>query len=200
MYSGNLGRMHHFEMLLAAADRLRGDPEFLFLLAGSGPALGSVRAQAEARGLRNFLIHSMFPESVLREALGLASVHVITLRESALGVSVPGKLYGIMAAARPVIFLGPARSEVALAIEEEQCGFVVAEHDTECLVRLLGELRANPLLLQKLGARGRRAFLQRYRESHVCLQFCQQIERAARLGAAARLVDTSFSLNSRPSE
>ena len=200
MYSGNLGRMHHFETLLAAADRLRGEPEFHFLFAGSGPALGTIRRQAEARGLRNLLIHSIFPESVLREALALASVHVITLRESAVGVSVPGKLYGILAAARPVIFLGPAHSEVALAIQEEQCGFVVPEHDTDCLVRLLRQLRTCPLSLQRLGTRARTAFLQRYRQSHACLQFCQEIERAARQGAAAHLVNASFGLNRRPSE
>ncbi len=198
MYSGNLGRMHHFETLLRAAERLRGDPQFLFLFSGNGPALGRIRTQAG--GLGNVLIHSLFPESVLREALALASVHLITLRESAAGISVPGKLYGIMAAGRPVIFIGPARSEVALAIREERCGFVVPEHDTESLVRLLRELRAHPLTLQRLGARARAAFLQRYRESHIAMHFCRQIEGAARPGAPAHLVNASFGLNSRPSE
>ena len=35
-YSGNLGRAHEFETVLAAAERLRDDPRFVFLMIGGG--------------------------------------------------------------------------------------------------------------------------------------------------------------------
>jgi len=178
MYSGNLGRMHHFETIVAAAQRLTRDAGFTFLFAGSGPGLDQLRAQANTRGLDRIVIHPLFSEEMLREALALADVHVVTLRNSAAGVSVPGKLYGAMAAGRPVIFIGPEESEVARTIREEQCGFVVPANDPEPLVKLLCQLRADPATRELLGQRARAAFQTRYCQSRRCKEFSRAIERA----------------------
>jgi glycosyltransferase involved in cell wall biosynthesis len=178
MYSGNLGRMHHFETILAAAERLQDEAGFVFLFSGAGPGLERVRQAAAERGSDRIRVHPRFPEEILPEALALASVHVITLRNSAAGVSVPGKLYGAMAAGRPVIFLGPAHSEVALTIREERCGFVIAADDAGSLVNVLRQLRADPATAEALGRRGRDAFQKRYCQSQRCAQFSRTIERA----------------------
>ncbi len=177
MYSGNLGRMHDFETILAAAERLHDDARFVFLFSGAGSALEQVRQQAARRGREQIRIHPLFPEEMLPEVLALASVHVITLRPSAAGVSVPGKVYGAMAAGRPVIFIGPAESEVAMTIREEGCGFVIAAGDAATLVDVLRQLRADPAAAETLGNRGRDAFRNRYSQSHRCAQFSQAIER-----------------------
>jgi len=176
MYSGNLGRMHHFEAVLGVAELL--DRGFVFLFSGSGPGVEQLRAEAKRRGLEQIVIHSFFPEEILPEALALGDVHLITLRNSAAGVSVPGKLYGAMAAGRPVIFIGPAQSEVALTIQEERCGYVVAESDMESLAQALLALRADRARAEALGCRARAAFLVRYCQSRRCAQFSQAIERA----------------------
>lgn len=176
-YSGNLGRVHHFESLLAAAERFQQDSRVVFFFSGSGPGVEQVRRLAKARGLRNIRIHPLFPEKILSEALALASVHVITLRNSAQGISVPGKVYGAMASARPVIFLGPARSEVALTLQEEGCGIVIAPNDTDSLVHVLERLRTHPGEAETLGQRGRDAFRRRYCQSVRCAQFSQMVER-----------------------
>jgi len=176
-YSGNLGRVHHFESLLAAAERFREDVGVVFFFSGSGPGVERVRRSAEARGLRNVLIYPLFPEEILGEALALASVHVITLRPSARGVSVPGKVYGAMASARPVIFLGPEGSEAALTLQEESCGMVIAPEDTDALTQVLEQLRAHPAEAETLGLRGREAFLRRHCQSVRCAQFSQTVER-----------------------
>jgi putative colanic acid biosynthesis glycosyltransferase WcaI len=178
MYSGNLGRMHHFATILNAAERLRDDADFVFLFSGAGPGLEQLRQQAAVCAGDQIRIHPLFPEQFLPEALALASVHVITLRNSAAGVSVPGKLYGAMAAGRPVIFLGPAHSEVAMTIQEEGCGFVIAASDATSLVEVLRQLRAHPAIADALGRRGRDAFQKRYCQSRRCAQFSQTIERA----------------------
>jgi hypothetical protein len=50
------------------------------------------------------------------------------------GLSVPSKLYGIMAAARPVIFIGPNQSEVARIIKQAQCGHVIRPGDINAAI------------------------------------------------------------------
>jgi hypothetical protein len=53
------------------------------------------------------------------------------------GLSVPSKLYGIMAAGRPVIFIGPEQSEVAFVIKEAQCGQVIHPGDSTAAIAAL---------------------------------------------------------------
>ena len=54
----------------------------------------------------------------------------------------PSKLYGILAAGRPVLYVGPATTEVARTIVRERVGEVVPNGDVEgahaALERLLG--------------------------------------------------------------
>lgn len=178
MYSGNFGRMHQFEGLLAAAEELRDDAGTVFLFSGTGPRLDYVRQVAAKRRLDNLIIRPPFPEEVLSEAFALASVHVISLRSRALGISVPGKLYGAMASGRPVIFVGPERSEAALTVREEECGFVVDPDDTSALLGALRQLKDNPVLAEALGCRGRDAFRKRYCQSRLCTQLSEYIESA----------------------
>jgi len=50
-YSGNLGRAHEFDTVLAAAERLRQDPRFVFLFLGSGHQMDKLVRIVKTRGL-----------------------------------------------------------------------------------------------------------------------------------------------------
>ena len=53
------------------------------------------------------------------------------------GLSVPSKLYGILAVGRPVIYIGPEESEVALVIRESKCGYVIRPGDVQGAIKAL---------------------------------------------------------------
>jgi hypothetical protein len=53
------------------------------------------------------------PYEKLSESLSAGSVHVVTLKEGMQGTLVPSKFYSALAVAKPVIFVGPRRCEVA---------------------------------------------------------------------------------------
>jgi glycosyltransferase involved in cell wall biosynthesis len=73
----------------------------------------------------------------LRYSLAAGDVHLVTLKANMAGLSVPSKIYGIMAAGRPVIFIGPPDSEVAHLVREAACGFVIGPGDVEGAVQAL---------------------------------------------------------------
>ena len=70
------------------------------------------------------------------------------------GLLLPSKFYGVMAAARPTIYIGPAASEVARVIAEENCGFAVANGDCASLVAAIRQLQSIPGSAEAMGARG----------------------------------------------
>ncbi len=127
MYSGNLGLAHPIGALLDAATRLAETaPEALVVFVGDGPQRAWAAAEVARRGLSNVRFLPFQPAARLAESLGAADVHLVAMDEALVGLVVPSKLYGALAAGRPVVFAGPEASEAARLIREHGCGTVVA--------------------------------------------------------------------------
>ena len=177
MYSGNAGIVHDFGPIFEAMRELRDDPRIFFLFVGGGARRAEVEAFAEREKLSNFEYRDYFPRELLGHSLSIADVHLISLRQSFVGVSVPSKLYGAMASARPIVFVGPRACETADAIHDARCGVVVdpAEGgDAAAGKRIASVLRAwsdVPEVCEELGARGRLAFVERYDHRLSCAAF-----------------------------
>jgi hypothetical protein len=75
---------------------------------------------------------------------------------------VPSKVYGILAAARPILFIGPAAATPALIIERHRCGWRFECGDVEGVTRLLQHLADNPHEVMEAGQRARQALVDCY--------------------------------------
>jgi len=177
MYSGNAGIVHDFGAIFEAMRALRNDPRIYFLFVGGGPRRAEVEQFARREGLTNFAYHDYFPRDMLRHSLSMANVHLISLRQHFVGISVPSKLYGAMASARPILFVGPNQCETADAIRDAQCGITVDPldgGDAAAGTRIAEILRAwadVPAVAAALGASGRSAFVERYDHRLSCAAF-----------------------------
>jgi glycosyltransferase involved in cell wall biosynthesis len=140
LYSGNLGLAHDFETLMGAAKRLGSDGiELVF--AGEGPRLDEVRRLTAGLPCVSFLPPQ--PKQNLSVFLAAADVHLVTMRAGLEGLVVPSKAYGAMASRKPLIFVGPAGSEIARVIDETGAGTAVRNGDAEALVSALRKELAN---------------------------------------------------------
>lgn len=154
LYSGNLGRVHEFETVLAAARALRDDERLRFVFAGHGPRRAEV-ARAAA-GLPNVRLADGVPAASLAERLLAADVHLATLREGFAGISVPSKAASAWAVGRPTLFIGPAESDVARATRVAELGAEARNGDVASVVLALQELAALPEVCRGHGANARR--------------------------------------------
>jgi glycosyltransferase involved in cell wall biosynthesis len=180
MYSGNAGIVHDFDAICGAMRLLRNDPRIHFLFVGDGPRRQEIERFARAHDIGNFEYRGYFPREQLRYSLSIADVHLISLRAPFVGISVPGKLYGIMASARPALFVGPERCESAETILGAGCGAVIdpgtAAADTaERIAAVLRRWAQQPEEARTLGASGRAAFLSTYERTPNCQAFAHII-------------------------
>lgn len=152
MYSGNAGLIHTFDSLCQAALQLRDDPQFVFLFVGGGKRIDEIKAFVEKEQLTNILVKSYFPREQLAQSLRLADAHVITLRDGMQGVAVPCKLYGIMAASKPCIFIGPTHCETADTIVKHNAGVTLATNDVRGLVDAIQSLPNESALWAQRGS------------------------------------------------
>ena len=157
MYSGNMGRAHDFATVLGAARRLqeRREQKILFLFVGEGPEEQMVRRAVSEQKLGNVRFLHPQPAKALSENLGAGDLHLVTMKEGMEGLVVPSKFYGVMAAARPTLFVGPKDSEVARMIHEHGIGQVIAPGDDAILAEVILRYRADPDLVKSEGNKAR---------------------------------------------
>ena len=157
-YSGNLGRVHEFNAVIGAADRLKNRPEFVFLFIGAGARIEEVRSAARARGLENIRFLPPAPREQLAAALAAADAHLVTLRPEFAGLVYPSKLAGVLAAGRPVLFVGPLGGEIARLLERERCGLAVAPAEGNRLAEIVAQWQASPAARAQQGRQARAAY------------------------------------------
>ena len=155
MYSGNMGTCHTFDEMIAAAEKLKTQPNIRFMLIGEGVRKGEIKKSIDLFGLNNCQLMSYVPEEELTQSLMSADVHLITLEKGFDGLVVPSKAYNIMALGKPIIYVGSNNGEIARLIQESNCGVVVEPKDNDRMVKTIMAYLANPELKELHGHNGK---------------------------------------------
>ena len=101
----------------------------------------------------NIMILHFQPNEVYNDIISASHVHLVTLREGIEGIAVPSKIYGILAAGRPVIAMVPEHSEIAYIVKEENCGIVLSPTDLTGLIDAIRLLKSDESLSKTNGAK-----------------------------------------------
>ncbi len=178
LYSGNMGLAHEFDTVLDAAERLAADPRILLAFVGGGPRRAEVEAEARRRGLSNVEFLPYVPREQLGDSLTAGDVHLVTLRERMPGLLVPSKIYGILAAGRPSVYVGPQQGEIADILDSGRCGIGVRGGDADALAEAIRGYANDPARTREHGANARRSFEMRFTREHGVDAFRELLDRA----------------------
>jgi glycosyltransferase involved in cell wall biosynthesis len=162
LYSGNLGLPHDVDTISAAMDQLQADDRFDFLFIGAGPRRKSLEEFCKSKKLAHVSFAPHRKRDQLSQSLASAHIGLVTQRTECLGSVVPSKIYGLMAAGRPILFIGPRLATPSLIIKRYRCGWQVDCGDADGVVSLLRRLAAEPQLVRQAGFRARHAFVEHY--------------------------------------
>ncbi len=141
LHAGNIGFYGAWETLIAAAQKLTGDGIGLVFV---GEGAQRAQLEAAANGASNVRFLPFFPGNKIPSVLAAADAHLITIKRGLEGVVVPSKMYGILAAGRPIVAVAPGETDaVALG---EKLGFSVGADpdDPEQAAKVVRELAADP--------------------------------------------------------
>lgn len=178
-YSGNLGRAHECDTMLAAANILQDDPNIAFLMIGGGYHTSALRAKAEREGVTNIVFRPYQPLHALAASLSAADLHWISLKPELEGLIVPSKVYGILAAGRPVLAVTDADGEIARLVERHGCGAQVAIGDHRGFAQYVRDLAADPARADQLGQAARRAATQSFARATALASWRQTVSQPA---------------------
>jgi colanic acid biosynthesis glycosyl transferase WcaI len=154
VHAGNLGFYGAWNTLVIAARNLASEGVGLVFV-GDGAQRSQVQAAASGSGNIRFL--EFFPASKIPSVLAAADAHVITVKRGLEGVVAPSKMYGILAAGKPIVAVAPKETDaVSLGIQR---GFAVgADPDLPGeVVNAVRALASNPSKLKAMGEAARAA-------------------------------------------
>jgi colanic acid biosynthesis glycosyl transferase WcaI len=148
LHAGNLGFYGAWGTLVAAARELAGEGVGLVFV---GDGAQRVPLEAAAAGLENVRFLPFFPPSKIPSVLAAADAHIITVKRGLEGVVVPSKMYGILAAGKPIVAVAPQETDAASLGARK--GFAVsADPDSsEQLVSVIRTLLQSPHSLKSMG-------------------------------------------------
>ena len=154
LHAGNLGFYGAWETLVAAARNL-ADEGIGLVFVGDGAQRGQI--EAAAADCTNVRFLPFFPASKISSVLAAPDAHVVTVKRGLEGVIVPSKMYGILAAGKPIVAVAPKDTDVAKLGEER--GFAVAADpdDASRVADVVRQVFRNAETLQRMGEAARAA-------------------------------------------
>lgn len=190
MYSGNFGIVHDVETMCEAARLLRDDQRIVFAFVGGGKRKREVEAFVAEQKL-DAQLQPYQPRERLDALLSCADVHLVSLLPGFEGLVVPSKLFGIMAAGRPALVIGPATSEVAIVAGESGGGMVFATGDAHALAAAIRDMANDSAQARIMGERGRHALQTRHDRQHTCEAWRRMLEELMSPAAASTIPQTA---------
>jgi glycosyltransferase involved in cell wall biosynthesis len=148
LHAGNIGFYGAWDTLIAAAKQLAGDGVGLVFVGE-----GAQRAQLEtaAKGLANVRILPFYPGSKVASVLAAADAHLITVKRGLEGVVVPSKMYGILAAGKPIVAAAPRETDAVTLGERLGFGVGADPDQPDELAGVIRELAGDPARVEGMG-------------------------------------------------
>ncbi|EOU1118092.1 glycosyltransferase family 4 protein [Clostridium perfringens] len=161
MYSGNIGLYYDLENIIKVIGKFKDRDDIIFAFVGDG----SVKEKIEKYSIQNNLNNVKFipyqPKEKLKYSLNSADVHWVVNAKGIKGVSVPSKLYGVMAVGKPVLGVLDNGSEARLILEESNCGVCSEPSDYKMIENNINYIINNKEKIKSLGMNGRE-YLENY--------------------------------------
>jgi glycosyltransferase involved in cell wall biosynthesis len=180
LYPGSLGKAHDVETIAKAMEHFKDDSRFRFVFVGGGPGMAPLRQRCLESGVSNAEFHAYVTPDELAGMMGRAQIGLVTQIETVRGSLVPSKVYAVLAAGLPLLFIGPAPVQPARIIDRFRCGWRIAPGDSQGLIALLDMLARDTDHVGQAGRRARQAFMEHY-DRGVAVQRIAQV-----LGIPAR--------------
>lgn len=174
LHAGNLGFYGAWETLISAVSGLKQDGVGLVFV---GEGAERSRVESLAKDLKNVRFLSFFPASKIPSVLSAPDAHLITVKRGLEGVVVPSKMYGILAAGKPIVAVAPQETDAAsLGLKY---GFAVSSDpdSAESTASIIHALANDAVKLQSMGAAAR-AIAPEYDRVKELKKFVEIIEEA----------------------
>lgn len=143
MYSGNIGLYYDLENIIKVIARFKERKDVVFAFIGEGTVKQKIVDYVHEHKLENVKFIPYQDKADLIYSLNAADIHLVVNAKGIKGISVPSKLYGVMATGKTVFGVLEEGSEGRFIIEECNCGICVEPGNYELIYNELKKIIDN---------------------------------------------------------
>jgi hypothetical protein len=154
-YAGNIGRVQGLLELLEIIKDVDND-KLVFYFVGEGAVKGTMQKYVDENNLKNVYFDGVYSRKDQLMILNKADIAFVSLAEGMFGLGVPSKTYNILAAGKPVLYIGEENSEIDLLIKDKNIGYSFRHNQRQELLNFFNsfdEKSVSDLELKKQNAR-----------------------------------------------
>lgn len=170
-YAGNIGRVQGLKSFIQQYAEAM-NPIVSLELWGDGAMRKELEEYAKENDVQNIFWGGKYSRSQQNEIFGRCDISLVTLSDGMFGLGVPSKSYNIMAASKPILFIGDLESEIAQTVKENNIGFCFAPNDCNGIIAFLKNLeKISKKKLSEMGQRASSLSKTKYSESEILNKF-----------------------------
>jgi colanic acid biosynthesis glycosyl transferase WcaI len=177
MHSGNVGHAQNLDNLVRATTFLRDIDDLAVPIIGFGARHAEIRALAQRLEATSVFFLPYQPREALSLSLGAAHLHYVGLAKGLSGFVVPSRVYGILAAGRPIVVAADEDSETVRVVDEAGCGIALPPDRPDLLAQVVRDAYEGRIDLEAMGARGREYVVREADRSVVLVRYRAVIDR-----------------------
>jgi len=138
LYAGNLGKLQGIDVLLEAIKNVNGSFNFKFI--GNGAMDEYINNFIIKHNLKKITKLDWQPRESSNNFLSKSDIGVISLSKGMYGLGVPSKLYNLLAAGKPILYIGDINSEIYMLINEYNIGWFAKSGDIKMISALIEDI------------------------------------------------------------
>lgn len=140
MYSGNIGLFYDLENMIKVIGKFKNRADVVFAFVGDGAVKPILMTYVTQNKIKNVTFIPYQDKSALIYSLNAADVHLVLNAKGIKGVSVPSKIYGILAVNKPIFGVLEPGSEAWNIIDKSGCGILCKAGDYVSIEKNLNDL------------------------------------------------------------
>jgi glycosyltransferase involved in cell wall biosynthesis len=164
LHAGNLGFYGAWDTIIAAARKLKKE-NIGFVFVGDGAERS--RLEELATGAANIRFLPFFPSSDIPSVLGAPDAHIVTIKSGLEGVVVPSKMFGIIAAGKPIVAVAAVGTDVATLGVRQGFAIYADPGNPDELAHAIRRIATDPAALAAMCRASRKAAAQYSRASQL---------------------------------
>ncbi|WP_321518079.1 glycosyltransferase family 4 protein [uncultured Bacteroides sp.] len=170
-YAGNIGRVQGLVELLEIINEVR-NPTLHFCFWGNGALKEEMVEYVNKHKMTDVSFYGNYSRESQNDVLNCCDMAIVTLSDGMYGLAVPSKAYNIMAAGKPILFIGDGDSEIGRMVRENNLGHCFVPSDRDGIKRFFNELSFDKIeILNGMGKRSYGLAISSFSEKNILDRF-----------------------------
>ena len=133
IYAGNFGASQGADIVVKAAEILKGQDDIQFIIFGGGSEYGGVKEYVNSKHIETIKLFDLLPPERVSEVYSLGDIAIITGKKGVGRSGMPSKTWSIMACNTPIVASFDTDSELSGILKQTGAGICIEPENATLL-------------------------------------------------------------------